>query len=61
MEPVAESSELEKAGPELDFRLLVESAPGLFVAVLADAPTFTIVVLSDAYLQTTKKIAQRIG
>lgn len=36
-----------------DFRVLFESAPGLFLVLLPDAPRFTVVAVSDAYLQAT--------
>ena len=36
-----------------DFRALFEAAPNLFLVVRADAPRFTIVAASDAYLQAT--------
>ena len=37
----------------LDFRALFESAPGLYLVLLPDAPRFTIVGASDAYLRAT--------
>jgi PAS domain S-box-containing protein len=36
-----------------DFRVLFESVPGLHLAVLPDAPHYTIAAVSDAYLQAT--------
>ncbi|MCA1664045.1 MAG: PAS domain S-box protein, partial [Myxococcales bacterium] len=36
-----------------DFHALFESAPGLYLVLLADAPRFTIVAASDAYLRAT--------
>jgi len=36
-----------------DFRILFESVPGLHLAVLPDAPHYTIAAVSDAYLQAT--------
>lgn len=33
-----------------DFQLLFESCPGLFLVILPDAPKFTIVAVSDAYM-----------
>jgi len=37
----------------LDFRLLFEAAPGLFLVLLPNPPEFTIVAASDAYLRAT--------
>lgn len=37
----------------LDFQLLFERAPGLFLVLKSDPPTFTIVGASDAYLDAT--------
>ncbi len=47
---------MENAGAntELDFRMLFESAPGLFLVLRPDAPRFTILAASDAYLKATK-------
>lgn len=39
--------------PQPDFRALFEAAPGLFLALLPDAPRFTIVAVSHAYAQAT--------
>lgn len=39
--------------PTPDFRTLFEAASGLHLALLPDAPRFTIVAVSDAYLQAT--------
>src|SRR5262245_37938615 len=36
-----------------DFRLLFEAAPGAFLVLLPDAPRFTVVAASDAYLRAT--------
>jgi signal transduction histidine kinase len=36
-----------------DFRALFEAAPSAFLVLQADAPTFTIVAVSDAYLKAT--------
>ncbi len=47
----------------LDFKLLFESAPGLFLVLRPDSPHFTILGASDAYLRATlterKKIVGR--
>jgi PAS domain S-box-containing protein len=43
-----------------DFRLLFESAPGLFVVVLPDSPAFTIVAATDSYLKASRKSRQEI-
>lgn len=40
-------------GPDLDFRLLFEHVPGLFLVLSPNAPTFTILGASEAYLQAT--------
>ncbi|WOB10642.1 ATP-binding protein [Piscinibacter gummiphilus] len=39
--------------PDPDFRLLFESAPGLYLALLPDAPRYTIVAASSAYTRAT--------
>jgi len=39
--------------PLPDFRALFEAIPGLYLVLLPDAPDFTIVAASDAYLQAT--------
>jgi PAS domain S-box-containing protein len=36
-----------------DFKILFESAPGLYLVLLPDSPRFTIVDASDAYLRAT--------
>lgn len=36
-----------------DFRLLFESAPALYLALLPDAPRYTIVAVTDAYARAT--------
>jgi PAS domain S-box-containing protein len=36
-----------------DFRILFESAPGLYLVLLPDAPRYTIVAVSDAYARAT--------
>jgi PAS domain S-box-containing protein len=36
-----------------DFRALFEAAPGAFLVLMPDAPRFTIVAVSDAYLRAT--------
>src|SRR6185295_17503170 len=46
--------------PEPDFQVLFESAPGLFLVLLPDAPRFTIVAVSDAYLRATMTQRQNI-
>jgi signal transduction histidine kinase len=38
---------------EPSFRVLFESAPGLYLVLLPDAPRFTIVAVSDAYARAT--------
>src|SRR4030088_3098937 len=40
-------------GPQLDFELLFQSAPSLFL-VLDAAPGFTVLAASDAYLRATR-------
>jgi signal transduction histidine kinase/CheY-like chemotaxis protein len=44
----------------LDFRMLFESAPGSFLVLAPDAPVFTILAASDAYLRATMTARQRI-
>jgi PAS domain S-box-containing protein len=43
----------------MDFKLLFEKAPGLFLVLRPDPPTFTILGASDAYLRAT--LTQREG
>ena len=43
-----------------DYRVLFESAPGLFVVVLPDDPAFTLVAASDAYLRASKTYRKEI-
>jgi hypothetical protein len=43
-----------------DFRILFESAPGLFMVLAPDSPRFTILAASDAYLRATKKQREEI-
>jgi len=49
----SESSMNNSRPTEPDFRLLFESAPGLYLVLLPDAPRYTIVALSDAYARAT--------
>jgi PAS domain S-box-containing protein len=46
--------------PVPDFRALFESAPGLFLVVEPDAPSFRMVAVSDAYLEATKTSREEI-
>src|SRR5436309_1852239 len=39
--------------PALDYIRLFEAVPGLYLVLLPDAPAFTIVAVSDAYLRAT--------
>src|SRR5215468_7884580 len=39
--------------PTPDFRALFEAVPGLYLVLLPDTPTFTIVAVSGAYLRAT--------
>jgi PAS domain S-box-containing protein len=45
------ASRLSSTDP--DFRALFEAVPGLYLALLPDAPAFTIVAVSDSYLRAT--------
>jgi PAS domain-containing protein len=45
--------------PEVDYRALFESAPGLFLVLLPDKD-FTIIGASDAYLSATHTKRQEI-
>lgn len=47
-------------GNSLDFKLLFESAPGLFLILRPDSPRFTILGASDAYLAATHTQRDRI-
>jgi signal transduction histidine kinase len=44
----------------VDFKLLFESAPGLFLVLLPDSPEFTIVGASDAYLVATMTTRENV-
>lgn len=46
--------------PEPDFRTLFEASPGLYLALLPDAPRFTIVAVSDAYARATMTRREQI-
>ncbi|MBW4687199.1 MAG: PAS domain S-box protein [Komarekiella atlantica HA4396-MV6] len=45
----------EQNGPagSIDFRALFEAVPGLYLVLAADSPKFTIIAVSNAYLQAT--------
>jgi signal transduction histidine kinase/CheY-like chemotaxis protein len=43
-----------------DFRLLFESAPGLFLVLAVDPPRFTILGASDRYLRATMRTRQEL-
>ena len=45
---------------EPDFKLLFEAAPGLYLVLLPDAPRFTIVAASNAYVQATQTVRAHI-
>lgn len=45
---------------ELDYRQLFESLPGLHLIILPDAPRYTIVAASDAYIHRTKTKREEI-
>jgi signal transduction histidine kinase len=50
------------SGPShLDFKLLFEGAPGLFLVLSTDAPHFTIVGASNAYLNATRTERAKIA
>jgi len=44
---------VRRKAPVPDFRVLFESAPGLYLVLLPDEPTFTIVAVSNAYAAAT--------
>jgi len=46
-------SSLQGEPPSPDFRSLFEAAPGCFLVLAPDAPRFTILAASDAYLRAT--------
>ena len=37
----------------IDYKQLFEAAPGLFLVLLPDDPTYTIIGVSDAYTEAT--------
>src|ERR1700722_15585970 len=45
---------------QLDFRALFDALPGLYLVLLPDDPTFTIVVANEAYTQATLTKAREI-
>jgi len=45
-----------------DFRALFEAAPGLYLVVTPDAPRYTVIAVSDAYLRATlRKRVEMLG
>jgi signal transduction histidine kinase len=53
--------DLPKTAPSTpDFKCLFESAPGLYLVLLPDAPVFTIVAVSEAYVRATKTVRDQI-
>jgi PAS domain S-box-containing protein len=46
--------------PEVEFQLLFESSPGLYLVLLPDDPLFTIVAVSNSYLSATMTRRDRI-
>jgi PAS domain S-box-containing protein len=44
---------MENVKTSINFEMLFEAAPGLFLVLKPNAPDFTIVAVSDAYLQAT--------
>jgi hypothetical protein len=56
--------EMSLTGPasqNIDFRALFEAVPGACLALAPDAPAFTIVAVSDAYLRATLTRRRREG
>ncbi|MGZ3905817.1 MAG: ATP-binding protein [Bacteroidia bacterium] len=51
---------MKKEDADINFRLLFESAPGLFLILKPDAPHFTIAGASDAYLAATMTERKKI-
>lgn len=51
---------MKKKEADIDFRLLFESAPGHFLILKPDAPRFTILGASDAYLAVTMTDREKI-
>ena len=46
----------------IDFKKLFEAAPGLFLVLLPDDPTYSIIGVSDAYAEATlTKRAEILG
>jgi PAS domain S-box-containing protein len=58
--PAVPRAALPECKTTMDFRLLFESAPGLFAVVLPDEPAFTIVAASEAYLQASRQSREQI-
>ena len=54
MDSVPQLDESQTPAPNpLDFRALFDALPGLYLVLLPDDPTFTIVVANQAYAQAT--------
>jgi signal transduction histidine kinase len=52
---------LPKTAPSTpDFKCLFESVPGLYLVLLPNAPVFTIVAVSEAYVRATKTVRDQI-
>jgi PAS domain S-box-containing protein len=52
-DPSLAGSEQNGCAASIDFRALFEAAPGLYLVLASDLPKFTIVAVSNAYLQAT--------
>lgn len=46
--------------PSPDFHRIFEAVPGAYLILLPNAPTFTIVAVSDSYLQATMTVREEI-
>src|SRR4028119_310944 len=52
-DPSLTGSEQNGSAASIDFRALFEAAPGLYLVLASDLPKFTIVAVTNAYLQAT--------
>ncbi|MGZ4081184.1 MAG: hypothetical protein ACXVOH_06940, partial [Bacteroidia bacterium] len=51
---------MKNKAADIDFRLLFESAPGLFLILKPNTPRFTIMGASNAYLAATMTVREKI-
>lgn len=57
MEPAAQLNSPPTLAPLPDFRAVFDAVPGLYLILLPDDPTYTIVAVNDAYAAATMTTA----